>query len=288
MKTKITTLLLTLLAVTAFSQKSVLWEVTGNGLEKPSYLMGTLKFMGQKEFFIPKEVSQKMKQCKVFAIEDQVDHKAQMELNKAVHLPKGQTLSSVLTPEEYKQLLTFVNQQFHLSKEKFEKDLGKLIPLALSINMTRMGLGEAVKYYDIELLMLAKENKLKTFSLEGIDREAESLKTFPMDEQKEALNFTVNNFKDQMDEFHELEAAFVANDLDKIFTLDHHPTESNADFIQVFYTARNNEWLPRLEKMMKDQASFIAVGVAHLKGDSGLLAQLESKGYTLKAIPLTR
>jgi len=288
MKNKITTLLLTLLAVTAFGQKSVLWEVTGNGLEKPSYLMGTLKFIGAKEFFIPKEVPQKMNQCKQFAIEDQVDHKAQMELNKAVHLPKGQTLSTVLSPNEYNQLLSFVNQQFHLSKVKFEKDLGKLSPLALSINMTRMGLGESVKYYDIELLLLAKEKKLKTYSLEGIDREAESLKTFPMDEQKEALNFTITNFKDQMDEFHELEAAFIANDLDKIFSLDHHPTESNPDFIQVFYTARNNEWLPRLEKMMKDQPSFISVGVAHLKGDGGLLNLLEGKGYTLKPVALSR
>lgn len=288
MKIKITTLLLALSCLTAVAQKSILWEVSGNGLTKPSYLMGTLKFIGEKEFYLPKEVGQKMTQCKLFAIEDQVDHKAQMELNKAMHLPKKQTLATVLSPDEYSKLIAFVDQKFHMSKAKFEKDLGKLIPLALSINMTRMGLGEAVKYYDIELLLLAKQNKLSTYSLEGIDREAESLKTFPMDKQKEALTFTINNFTEQMAEFHDLELAFKANDLDKIFSLEHHPTESNPDFVRVFYTARNEEWFPKIEKMMKDQPSFISVGVAHLKGENGLLAMLQSKGYTLTPVALSR
>lgn len=288
MKTKINTLLFALLSIACFGQKSVMWEVSGNGLSKPSYLIGTLKFIGEKEFYLPKEINEKMRQCEIFAIEDQVDHKAQMELNKAMHLPKGQTLATVLSPDEYSKLVAFVDKQFHLPKAKFEKDLGRMIPLALSINMTRMALGEAVKYYDIELLLLAKQNKLKTYSLEGIDREAESLKSFPLDEQKQALNFSVNNFQDQINEYKELEAAFIANDLDKVFNLQHHPTEDNPDFIRLFYTDRNQEWLPKLEKMMKDKPSFITVGVAHLKGEGGLIALLQSKGYTLTPVPLTR
>src|SRR5882762_8779264 len=84
-----------------FSQNSILWEISGNGLEGPSYLMGTLKFIGAKEFYLPKEATEAMKNCVIFAIEDQVDHQAQLELNKAVHFPKGKSLSTELPAVDY-------------------------------------------------------------------------------------------------------------------------------------------------------------------------------------------
>lgn len=257
-------------------------------MKSPSYLMGVMKFIGEKEFYLPKEVSAKMTQCKIFAIEDQVDHKAQMEVNKAIHFPKGKSLATELSPEEYAQVIAFVEKEFHMPKAKFEKDLGKLIPLALSINMTRMALGEKVKYYDIELLLLAKQNKLKAYSLEPIEREAQALHSFPMDKQRQALLESMNNFEDQKSDYLKLEAAFAANDPETAFSVTLHPTDDNPDFVQEFYTKRNMEWLPKLDKMMHDKPAFIAVGLSHLKGENGLLALLRSKGYTLTAVPLTR
>ncbi|MBL7846394.1 MAG: TraB/GumN family protein [Cyclobacteriaceae bacterium] len=277
-----------LLSLTVRSQQSILWEISGNDLKSPSYLMGVMKFIGEKEFYLPKEVSDKMTQCKIFAIEDQVDHKAQMEVNKAIHFPKGKSLATELSPEDYAKVIAFVDKEFHMPKAKFEKDLGKLIPLALSINMTRMALGEKVKYYDIELLLLAKQNKLKAYSLEPIEREAQALHSFPMDKQREALMESMTNFEDQKSDYLKLEAAFVANDAETAFSVTLHPTDDNPDFVQEFYTKRNMEWLPKLDKMMHDKPAFIAVGLSHLKGENGLLALLRSKGYTLTAVPLTR
>ena len=49
-----------LCSIGAFSQNSILWEISGNGLKSSSYLMGTLKFIGEKEFYLPKEAVSKM------------------------------------------------------------------------------------------------------------------------------------------------------------------------------------------------------------------------------------
>ena len=87
------------ITLTGFGQNSILWEISGNGLTAPSYIMGTLKFIGEKEFYLPKEAESRMKLCKTFAIEDQVDHKAQMELNKAIHFPKGKSLATELSAD---------------------------------------------------------------------------------------------------------------------------------------------------------------------------------------------
>lgn len=287
-KSLVLLLLASLFTVSAIAQRSILWEISGNGLEKPSYLLGTLKFIGEREFIWPKEFKEKMDQCKIFAIEDQVDHKAQMELNKALHFPKGKSLATELPAEDYAKLVAFMEKEFHMSKAHFEKDLGRLIPLALSINLTRMGLGEKVRYYDIELLLTAKKEKLKTYSLESIGREAEAIQKFPMEEQKQALMESINNFASQKAEYLQLEAAFDEEDLDKVFALTLHPTEDHPDFVEVFYSARNLEWMPKIEKMMHDKPAFIAVGITHLEGEKGLLKLLESKGYTLKSVPLSK
>jgi uncharacterized protein YbaP (TraB family) len=271
----------------AVAQNSILWEISGNGLPTSSYLMGTLKFIGEKEFFLPKEAVKKLGECKTFAIEDQVDHKAQLELNKAVHFPAGKSLATELSPEEYKRVTDFFMAEFKIPKSKFDKKLSKLTPLALSISMTRMSLGENVKYYDIELLELAKENKMETYSLEPIARESQAIQTFPMKEQEAALLHSVSNFEKQKSEYHKLEVAYLRGDLDKVFEYSLHPTENNPVFIEEFYSKRNEEWFPKIEKMMSSKPSFIAVGVSHLEGPKGLLNLLKDKGYTLTPIQVS-
>ncbi len=287
MKQKLYLILFLVCSHSAFSQNSILWEISGNGLKTPSYLMGTLKFIGEKEFFLPKEAIAAMKTCKTFAIEDQVDHKAQLELNKAVHFPKGKSLATELSPADYEHVTNFFASEFKISKARFDKEYAHLIPLALSINMTRMSLGEGVKFYDIELLILAKKNKLDTYSLEPIERESQAIQAFPMKEQELALLHSVDNFETQKSEYKKLEVAFLRGDLDKVFSYSLHPAENNPDFIEGFYTKRNEEWLPKINKMINDKPSFIAVGVSHLEGEKGVLELLKQKGYTLTPLKVT-
>lgn len=273
--------------LTGYSQNSILWEVTGNGLTQPSYLMGTLKFIGEKEFFLPKEVKEKMGKVKIFAIEDQVDHKAQIQINKAVHFPSGKSLKTELSAAEYNKVAKFFESEFKINRGRFDKEFAHLIPLAISINMTRLSLGENVKFYDIELLNIAKRDKLETYSLEPIEREAQAIQAFPMEAQKVALLHSVDNFSVQKSEYKKLEVSYLRGDLDAVFQYSLHPTENNPDFIDGFYTRRNLEWMPKIQKMMTEKPSFIAVGVAHLEGESGLLNLLKQKGYTLKPIQVT-
>jgi uncharacterized protein len=82
--------------------------------------------------------------------------------------------------------------------------------------------------------------------------------------------------------------AYPDGDLDKIFEFTLHPLDSNPVFIEEFYTKRNEEWLPKIDKMMHENPSFIAVGISHLEGEKGLLNLLKERGFTLKPIKVTR
>lgn len=274
-------------AAAAQDNSSILWEVTGNGLAKPSYLLATIKFVGEKEYFMPPEAVAKMKNCRSFAIEDQVDHHAQHELNKALHFPKGQSLAGAMTAGDYLLVVQFFEREFGLTKSVFEKKYARLKPLALSIAMTRLSLHEGVKFYDIELLKIAKRNGLQSYSLEAIDREAQALNSFPMEDQVKALLHSVNNFETQKAEFRKLMADYPHGNLEEIFAYTLHPLDNNESFVNEFYFKRNREWEPKIEKMMAENPSFIAVGVSHLEGREGLLELLRAKGYVLTPVPIS-
>lgn len=274
-------------AAAAQDNSSILWEVTGNGLAKPSYLLATIKFVGEKEYFMPPEAVAKMKNCRSFAIEDQVDHHAQHELNKALHFPKGQSLAGAMTAGDYLLVVQFFEREFGITKSVFEKKYARLKPLALSIAMTRLSLHEGVKFYDIELLKIAKRNGLQSYSLEAIDREAQALNSFPMEDQVKALLHSVNNFETQKAEFRKLMADYPHGNLEEIFAYTLHPLDNNESFVNEFYFKRNREWEPKIEKMMAENPSFIAVGVSHLEGREGLLELLRAKGYVLTPVPIS-
>ncbi|MBL7871755.1 MAG: TraB/GumN family protein [Cyclobacteriaceae bacterium] len=269
-------------------ESSILWEIKGKGITQPSYLFGSLKFIGEKEFYLPKEVTEKIKQSALFAIEDQVDHHSQHELNKALHFPKGETLATHLSNEEYNLVTTFFETEFKISKKKFDEKYSRLKPLAISISMTRLSLGEKVKFYDIELLKFAKKNRVKSFSLEAIDREAQALNSFSMQDQITALLHSIDNFEKQKNEFQKLMRDYPQGKLEEIFEYTLHPLENNQQFIEAFYYTRNKEWMVSIEKMISENVSFISVGISHLEGEGGLLNLLKEKGYTLTPVQVTK
>ncbi|MFZ1807255.1 MAG: TraB/GumN family protein [Cyclobacteriaceae bacterium] len=280
-------IILTFILTPGFSQNSILWEVSGNDLPHSSFLLGSLKFIGEKEYILHNEINDKLKDSKLFAIEDEVNHHAQHELNKAIHFAKGQSLHDVLTADEYKRVESFFESEFNISKKKFSKKYANLKPLALSITMTRLALHEDVKFYDIELLKLANDLRIPTYSLEPIEREAEAFNAFPVETQATALMHSIDNFPNQKTEYEKLEEAYAEGDIDRVFEYSLHPFEKNELFIEEFYYKRNEEWLPKLEKMFSESKSFVTVGVTHLKGERGLLNLLRSKGYTVTPIPVT-
>lgn len=278
------TMLLFLSVGYVHAQNPIIWEVSGNGITEPSYLMGTLKFTGEKEFFISPQVTHLLRKCKVFAIEDEVDHHAQHELNSAIHFPKGESLSTALTASQYQKVKAFFATEFGVNGASFEKKYAHIKPLPLSIIMTRLSLGEKVKYYDIELLTIAKKQNLTAYSLEPVEREAKALNKFSVPEQVDALLHSVEHFEEQKLQFRSLMADYREGKAEKIFEYTLHPLEDNPAFVEEFYFVRNEEWLPKIEKMIQDSPAFLALGISHLEGERGIIRLLENKGYKLKRV----
>lgn len=57
------------------------------------------------------------------------------------------------------------------------------------------------------------------------------------------------------------------------------------DIYNTLLVKRNQNWLPKLEKMMTTpEKEFVLVGALHLAGEDSVLQRLEQKGYTVEKL----
>ena len=89
-------------AVFGNTPRTLLWEISGNGLETPSYLFGTIHALCPEEFKVPDVVINKMEQTAQLSLEVDMDAPNFMaELMQGATLPDGKKLSSILSPDDY-------------------------------------------------------------------------------------------------------------------------------------------------------------------------------------------
>ena len=54
--------------------------------------------------------------------------------------------------------------------------------------------------------------------------------------------------------------------------------------MKILLDDRNYKWMQQLPRLMQEKSLFVAVGALHLVGESGLVKQLQSKGYTVTPV----
>jgi hypothetical protein len=279
---------LILIGTTGLSQNmenSIFWEITGKDLNKPSYLFGTIHFMHKKEFFITKSMKERLKECEIFSTETLYGHHTTHELNKAAHLPEHQSLADFMSEADFNAIKNLFTNQLGVSNLRFDLIYSRLKPQILLISMTMLTLGNDVRFFEQELLEVAKKYKVEYIGLETIEREIEALEQFPMEDQVKALIDAVNNFDKHLNDYNLLIRYYKENqDLEKIIFETMEPAEQNEIFKKAFYDDRNVEWIPVMKRKMNLAPTFFAVGAAHLGGEKGLLQLLKDEGYTLTPI----
>ena len=89
----------------AQEEKTLLWEISGNGLEKPSYLFGTIHIMCKDDFVISEGVKKAFGQADQIALEVDLDDPSEMQAfqNGMVNMA-GFDYKGALSEKEYNRL----------------------------------------------------------------------------------------------------------------------------------------------------------------------------------------
>ena len=85
------------------NENSLLWEISGNGLSRPSYVYGTLHMMCESDFTIKEKVKKAFDKSTKLALELDFDEPSEVKAMQEMSVSKV-ALSTLLTPEDYKKL----------------------------------------------------------------------------------------------------------------------------------------------------------------------------------------
>jgi len=265
-------------------ENSLLWEISGNGLQQNSYVFGTMHLIKEKDFFITDLIKEKLKHSQSFITEIDMDipFSKQLEIAKKMYLPEGKTLKDYVSEEDFSLFKSIVIDSLNLKESKFEKYI-KLKPFFLSALLTKQTTGK-IKAYEKELYKIAKNKGIPSDGLESFDFQFSLVDATPIDEQARSLITEIKNFRQSEQLLNEMVEYYKLQDLSKIYSLIVTGSDSNSEFNENYIFNRNKKWIPLIEEKIKSKSCFIAVGAAHLPGENGILNLLKKQGYTVVPI----
>jgi len=264
-------------------EKSLLWEISGNGLEKPSYIFGTMHLVPKDDYFFTDVMKAKFDSCDKLILEIDIDIplSKQIEIAKQVILPEGKRLSNYMSTEDFEAFQSYIIDTLQIKKSTFNK-INKIKPL-LGSSLIINELAGKTKAYEKELAKLAKKNKMEVLGLETIEFQMGLINNISVEEQikmmKEEGGFTGN----PMDTYNIMLEAYKKQDLTALKELMD-ADESMMGLEDDFLKNRNKDWIPKIEALAKQSSVFIAVGAGHLPGKGGILNLLKEKAYVITAI----
>ena len=259
-------------------ENSTLWEVSGNGLTKPSYIAGTFHTMCSSDFEIKSKVMKALEKSDNFVMEVNYTDPAEMASMQKMY-QTDKKLSDQLTSAEAKELDKIL-ADYGTDLKKMDNSSSQALYALISMKAIPCPQTE-VKLYEIELLKNALKSKKKVFGLEKVEDQMTSInKAYDL----KAVIQQLKMGKEYEILLKEMIVAFKNEDVKSLYTLFKNDKIMNAKQEKAMLTDRNNNWAEKMPEIMKKESSFFAVGGAHLMGKNGVIQLLKTKGYTLKPV----
>ncbi|WP_223601356.1 TraB/GumN family protein [Chryseobacterium sp. GVT01B] len=278
--------LLSLSSMTANAQSntnskdnSLLWEVSGNGLSKPSYITGTFHILCSKDFEIKPKVLKALEKSDNFVMEINYTDPAEMMSLQKMYQKTDKKISDQLSPEEARELNTILTN-YGTDLKSVDSSNPQTLYALLSTKAIPCPQTE-VKLYEMELLQKAIKDKKSIKGLEKVDDQMKSIN------EAYDLKSTIAQLKMGKEYeilFRQMIEAFKNENVQSLYSLFKDERFMNARQEKAMLTNRNQNWVKIMPEIMKKESSFFAVGGSHLMGENGIIPLLQSKGYTVKPV----
>ncbi|TPG36277.1 TraB/GumN family protein [Flavobacterium pectinovorum] len=256
-------------------ENSLLWEVSGNGLSKPSYLYGTIHMICAGDFFL----SEKTK--KAFDVSDklvlEINFNDPKEMTDMQQMAMGKVpLSKSLTPEQLSKLDAILKKSAGMTIQQV--DAFSLATVMSLISMKTFGCAD-LKFYEMDFIESAKKRNEQVGGLETVKSQLKTLEDAYSDSEMIAMLE-----ESDAEETKQLIVDYKQENLESLYKNTTAENVMNEKAKKYMLDERNVNWAKALPDMMKKESLFVAVGSAHLAGDLGVINLLRKAGYTVKPI----
>lgn len=273
---------------------SLLWEITGKGMKKPSYLIGTMHVSSKMAFNLPDSFYIAIRNAQVVALETNPetwqDDMSKYDMTEAAYSPYGNQYGGGTSdmPNEY---LTINTLKFYKYDTKIQRSLYSN-PSTINNLLYRTYGNESSDfeedtYLDMYIFQCGKKYGKK---VAGVESYGESMKLMAEAYRDAAKDKTIKerSYGDLDEDYsaEKLQEAYRSGNLDLLDSINKYNSFSAA-FDEKFLYKRNDIQAASIDSILKSGASlFVGVGAAHLPGERGVIEILRRQGYKLRPIKM--
>jgi uncharacterized protein len=263
------------------NNSSLLWQISGNGLEEPSYLFGTLHLICPERFSFPVEWMYYFYNTTQLVLElDLSDPKLAQEFQEGMFMTDGYSIEGLLDTPDLQILADFLSDSVDLDITHTRR----IMPMLLSAFLYPHMLQCQPESYDYYLTGIALQNDYEIKALESVSDQLSFFRTIPYSEQASLLMEMINEYEETRELYNKMVDLYLDQDLDGLFQLVLNESKGIPEFDEIFLSQRNIAWIGHLVGYIKETPSFIAVGAGHLPGEKGLINLLKAEGFTLEPV----
>jgi len=139
----------------------------------------------------------------------------------------------------------------------------------------------------VDRALLKAAGNMRVIELEGAERQLGLFDALPEQEQDDLLEGVAREL-DEAGHENELDPrleAWLTGDLAALEEAARGGLLADPELREALLVGRNRDWAERIDALLSDGATpFIAVGAAHLLGPDGLVALLNSRGYSVERV----
>jgi uncharacterized protein len=263
-------------------ENSLLWEISGNGLESPSYLYGTFHLLCPDDLVIPEKALTALQESEQLVLELDFDDPSMMvSMQQGMFMQDGKTAKDYLSAEEYDLVSGFFSSKMGIPFEQ----ISGIKPFFLSAMTLVFFLDCQPTSPEQRLTQLAAGQGKEVLGLETVEDQIGFIDNVPLEDAAEMLVSGIEESEDGDEMIDQMLSAYLEGDLDAIQgIIDSYMGDEYAELNEELIISRNRDWVPSIEKLITDKSSFIAVGAGHLPGENGVIELLRAEGYTVKAV----
>ena len=267
--------LLVLTQVKGQENSSLLWKISGNGLEQESYLFGTIHMICSEEFKMDSRIETAFSKTGQLVLELDMDDPSMQQKLQALSLnPEMKNIKSQLSEEDALALDSFLKTNYGAGLDQ----LGILKPFVLTsmILMKQMPCSQ-IESYEMYFTNKATQEQKEVLGLETVEFQMGIFEKIPDEVELEEVGKMVTSDYTQK-EFAKLVEKYLEEDVDGLYRLMTDNPMMKA-YGTLLLDERNKAWIQTMQDYMAKKPTFFAVGSGHLGGEFGVINLLRKSGY---------
>ena len=277
------------LLLTQSANAQLLWKISGRGIEKPSYILGTHHAVpftycdsipGLMEAF--EEVDYVIGEFDMVKMGEMTP--AQMQnMQKMMMMPADTALLSLFSVEEKELLDKYLKETVGAELQMFSamKPMTIMVTVQNRILMDIIPDIASMTGMDKYMQTLAASKGKSVGGLETMEYQMNLLYGNSLEEQADALLEMAQNGNSK-ELMTELTVAYKTQNLDALWSV--FKDQMTSYEYDALVSVRNRNWENQIMELLPVQSSLFVVGSGHLPGENGMIHLLKKAGYKIKPV----